>query len=142
MRDGVPIRITKRYIGMINANFSVHMNIDLNKLNQCLNRCPSIISIYNPETYPAINMKIKKNDEPIDSFCKGCLSIFIFATGNIVITGGTCMANIGKAYKFITRQISEHREYIHKTSQYVPKQKVPEKRIDGYTVRQYLSCVI
>ena len=127
------IAITKRYIGMINSNFSTKTNLDLVKLNRILNQSSNVMSIYNPESYPAINMKYQMEHT--------CTSIFVFGTGNIVTTGGKTLQDIRRSYQFINRTITENYNEVCRNTEFIVKTKDPEPLIHGYSIRQYMSCV-
>jgi TATA-box binding protein (TBP) (component of TFIID and TFIIIB) len=124
------VRPIKKYIGMINSNFSVGKCIDLISLNKLLNTNVKVLSIYNPESYPAINMKYNIDDTRV--------SVFIFGTGNVVITGGKCIVHIHKTYKFIINILNNNDHVFRNEKIRLPKE---ETLIDGYTIRQYQSCV-
>lgn len=124
------IHMQNMYIGMINSNFSVYKSIDLHKLTNILNKMENVMSIYNPESYPAINMKY------ITATIK--VSIFIFGTGNIVITGGKSLNDMKYAYKFIVDTLNIN-SFVFKPQLNI-KKKRPEPIIDGYPIRQYQSC--
>jgi len=135
------IEISHSYIGMINSNFSMNQKLDLPGLNNILNRNDKVMSIYNPESYPAINMKIV-NDEHVEyTHAKSTISIFIFGTGNIVITGSKSMDDISKAYFFITNTIKCNPEIRRETHISVKNDKKVDHIIDGYPIRQYLSAL-
>lgn len=127
------IEITKKYIGMINSNFSTKTNLDLMKLNRILNQNSNVMSIYNPESYPAINMKFQLENT--------CTSIFIFGTGNIVTTGGKSLHDIRSSYQFIHKTIMDNYEEVCRNTEFIVKTKDPEPLIHGYSIRQYMSCV-
>lgn len=132
MRDET-ITIVHTYIGMINSNFSVMKNLDLVPLSACLNTYKHVLSIYNPESYPAINMKY--TDPTMDM----SVSIFIFGTGNIVITGGKRLRDMRMAYQFINDVIRSKEASVVKNTPYVPKPVRKEPCIAGYPIRQYMS---
>lgn len=127
------INITKRYIGMINSNFSTKTNLDLMRFNRILNKNNNVMSIYNPESYPAINMKLQLEQT--------CTSIFIFGTGNIVTTGGKTLQDIRQSYQFIHKTIMENYDEVCRNTEFMVKTKNPEPLIHGYSIRQYMSCV-
>lgn len=127
------IHVNKEYVGMINGNFSVKTNIDLQKLNKILNKKPNVMSIYNPESYPAINMKYNNGNVTT--------SIFIFGTGNIVITGAKTLGHMRDSYDFIYKEIIRNHSGVCKTTPYVQKDIRDESYIYGYPVRQYMSCL-
>jgi TATA-box binding protein (TBP) (component of TFIID and TFIIIB) len=127
------ICITKMYIGMINSNFSMMTNLDLVKLNGILNVNPCVVSIYNPESYPAINMKYVHQDVSV--------SVFVFATGNIVITGGKKLQDMRVAYEFIHDMINKNRGTVSKNEQVLKAPRV-EPYVCGYPIRQCMSCTV
>lgn len=127
------IAITKSYIGMLNSNFSVLYNIDLVKFNKILQQNGNCFSVYNPESYPAINLKIYLDEN------ERSLSVFIFGTGNIVITGSKTLQEMQSAYLYITKLLGDH--FVSRNTEYKAKHKRVEPYIEGYNIRQYLSCM-
>jgi len=127
----IDVNIKKMRIGMINSNFAVDYDIDLISLNVILNHRYKFLSIYNPESYPAINMKIHKIGYDI--------SIFIFRTGNIVITSGRSLNDMQNAYTMILK-ILEENEHVKTKKEKMKTKKYQNKIQDGYYMRQYLSC--
>lgn len=112
-------------IGMINNNFSCNYNLNLRVLSKKLiTTC--YISRYNPESYPAINLKYEK------------VSIFIFGSGNVVITGGKSLEEIIDTYKFITNFIRNNPEVCKGVN---VKTKKPSEYVHGYPIRQMISCM-
>jgi len=135
------IELVDAYIGMINSNFSIHMNLDLINLNKILNRNDNIMSIYNPESYPAINMKMRTDIREYVNDTTPSVSIFIFGTGNIVITGGKTLQDIITAYTFIVDTIRTNESDVKKNTLHTPKSHKKEYIIEGYNIRQYMSCI-
>lgn len=131
--DSETICITKMYIGMINSNFSMMTNLDLIKLNGILNIDPRVVSIYNPESYPAINMKYIHQGVSV--------SVFIFATGNIVITGGKQLRDMRVAYEFVHDMVTKNKPMVSKDT-YVAKAVRVEPYVRGYPIRQCMSCTV
>ena len=127
------INIDKGYIAMLNSNFSVMYNIDLYNFNKILQKQKNCFSVYNPESYPAINFKINISDDR-------CLSIFIFGTGNIVITGSKTINEMTIAYKYVTDLLKQND--VAKCTEYVQKKRRDEPYVDGYNIRQYMSCIV
>lgn len=127
------IAIRRAYIGMINCNFSTGTNLDLYTFNQLLNRHARVMSIYSPESYPAINMKYRNGDVNT--------SVFVFGTGNIVITGGKCLSDMKETYEFVHKEIVRNYETVSKNTVHVKKTPRAESHVHGYSVRQYMSCV-
>ena len=52
----------------------------------------------------------------------GTTSIFIFGTGNIVITGGKTLAHMRDSYDFIYEEILKNHSGVCKTTPYIPKE--------------------
>jgi len=137
-----PISVTDAYFGMLNVNFSVKYCLDLALLNRQLNMNENVMSVYNPETYPAINMKLQLS--PGEYMCSTKtnknISIFVFGTGNIVITGSKCIEAVFEAYAFIVDKISKTPDVLLRAN-IIPPVKKAEKYFHGYKIKQYLSCV-
>jgi TATA-box binding protein (TBP) (component of TFIID and TFIIIB) len=131
--DDSTISIRRSYIGMINCNFSTGTNLDLYKFNQLLNRHARVMSIYSPESYPAINMKYRNGEVTT--------SVFIFGTGNIVITGGKCLLDMKETYEFVHKEIVRNYDTVSKNTEHIKKPARVEEHVHGYSVRQYMSCV-
>jgi len=133
------IAVADAYIGMLNINFSVQNTIDLQSLNRILNSFANVMAVYNPETYPAINVKLQKSDEFKFATKGKSISLFVFGTGNIVVTGTKTLEQAIFAYDFIVGVFTEYRT-LFKT----PKERKMDdmsKYIEGYAARQFLSCI-
>lgn len=89
-----PIKYTNFRIVMINANFSVNMTLDLNKVMTNTKSLGCIVS-FNPETYSAV--KIKFSPTPGTKQ----VTASIFSSGKIIITGAVTLGEIVAAYAFI-----------------------------------------
>jgi TATA-box binding protein (TBP) (component of TFIID and TFIIIB) len=119
-------------IGMINSNFSLKHAIDLNKFHALLLTTEHVFSRYEPESYPAINLKYSDNFS---------VSMFIFGSGNIVITGAKTINDIKQSYEFITNIIDEN-EHIKKVSVInIHKKKIDTSITNGYCSKQLMSFV-
>ena len=126
------IKIIKSYTGLINCNFSINKMINLNNLSDILNRKHNIIARYNPETYPAVNMSEYTPEN------KKKNNIFIFGTGNIVITGTKSLSDIISSYNFITDICKDFENMKSNT----PKKKLVQEKYEGYNLRDYVACLI
>ena len=131
------IQSENAYVGMLNINFSVQTKIDLHQLNRILNSFDHVMAVYNPETYPAINVKLQDASE--FTFSNSSISLFIFGTGNIVVTGSKTLNQSIFAYDFIVKVLSSNSSVIKSKNQ--RKMDDPNVYIDGYAARQYLSCI-
>lgn len=93
-------KIFKFNIAMINSNFSIGFNIDRAKLFNVINKNKSIDGIYDPIMHAGVNIRYHSDD--------GDVSIFIFESGSIVITGASNCRHIGEAYNFVNRFLLEN----------------------------------
>lgn len=71
---------------MINSNFSTGQRLRLLEVKRAIGTECS----YDPEGYPAAKFK------------RGKVSIFVFATGKVIVTGGKTFADILEGYAFVT----------------------------------------
>lgn len=102
-------KIVSTYISLINTNFTVDFKIDRVKLKKLMDRL-KIPCKYNPVKYSGVN--ISYDYEGIKK-----VSILIFRSGSIVITGGRSCNQIKKAYNFICSILKKHyREIIEVSS--------------------------
>jgi|SaaInlStandDraft_4_1057021.scaffolds.fasta_scaffold02336_4 TATA-box binding protein (TBP) (component of TFIID and TFIIIB) len=99
-----PEKIKDMNIRMINSNFKVDYPIDLNILNTILTNM-NIECTYEPCVHACVNIKFNyKNEKKI--------SIFVFKSGSIIITGATKFVHIAKSYDYITEILKEHHDNI------------------------------
>ena len=111
-------------IANINGVYGCNESIDRQILANILKQ-KGIFVKYDPNTYPGINVKYIFNNtntgicncdnkcrwvdgrEMGENSCKR-ISIFIFQSGKVIITGGNSKEQIDKAYHFINNIISEN----------------------------------
>ena len=107
-------------IRMINSNYNVNFNINrerfyINLLKQNIN-CS-----FEPVVHACVNIKYyyKKVDE---------ISIFVFESGCIIITGAKCKDHIKKAYEFITKKLYEnyHDIIIHNIDKILKRKDIKQ----------------
>jgi|TARA_B110000285_G_scaffold79049_1_gene91115 TATA-box binding protein (TBP) (component of TFIID and TFIIIB) len=107
---------------LINSDFDIHNGINREALHRLI-IMNGYMSSFEPCTYPGVNIKyyhnpLKKNfgicdcDKPCngkgkDNTCKK-ITIAVFKSGKIIITGGRSKYNIQTAYEFITEFIEEN----------------------------------
>ena len=120
----VPVRTMSKLV-MINSDFDIGCEINREVLHREIIGA-GYYSSYDPGIYPGVNMKYYFNPSQSDGVCrcqgmcdgKGhngyCkkITIAIFKSGKIIITGGQTMQHIHIAYTFITRFIRERQELI------------------------------
>lgn len=87
-------------IRMINSNFDVGFKINREKLYELL-LSEKVECIYEPIVHACVNIKYIYNG-------KEKISIFVFESGSIIITGAKHYKQISEAYKFITKKIYEN----------------------------------
>ena len=111
---------------LINSDFDIHNKINRESLHRLIIQ-NGYLSSFEPCTYPGVNIKyyhnpLKKNfgicdcDKPCngkgkDNTCKK-ITVAVFKSGKIIITGGRSKNNIQTAYEFITEFIDENSEEI------------------------------
>lgn len=118
-------------IGMINSNFMINHTINLEKLQYYLINNHSNANIrFEPDTYPAINVK---------SLFDNKVSIFIFGSGNIVITGAKTLSEIKTAYEYISQILNNSAIFLRKKDQKTKKQETIY--VNGYPIKELLSTL-
>ena len=93
-------------IRMINSNFNVGFKIDREKLYKLLLK-QKIDCSYEPCVHACVNIKYNYKDI-------STISIFVFESGAIIITGAKERDHIIQAYKFITKKLFENYNIIIK----------------------------
>ena len=113
---------------LINSDFDIHNEINREKLHRLI-ILNGYMSSFEPCTYPGVNIKYYHNplrqnygicdcEKPCDgkgknNTCKK-ITVAVFKSGKIIITGGRSKHNIQTAYEFITEFIEENRTEILK----------------------------
>lgn len=119
-------------VGLINSNFSYLKSIHLFKLHNELCKMNTVDSRYDPDTYPAINIKGAFDNK---------VSMFVFGSGNIVITGAVTLLEIEHAYIFITDLLNEKSvTYESKCKSQLSKRK-EVVFFKGYPIKELLSGI-
>jgi len=111
---------------LINSDFDIHFTIDREVLHRLVVEL-GYYSSYEPCTYPGVNIKYYHNptynnfgicecDKPCngkgkDNTCKK-ITIAVFKSGKIIITGGRNKENVKVAYNFITDILNENKEQV------------------------------
>ena len=111
---------------LINSDFDIYSEVNREMLHRLIVE-HGYYSSYEPCTYPGVNIKyyynpIKRNfgicdcEKPCNGKGKGntCkkITIAVFKSGKIIITGGRNKQNINSAYQFITEFINENKDKI------------------------------
>jgi len=128
------VSIKDIYIAMINSNFSFNFGIDILKLKLHLEKkYKDFQIIYNPDVYPGLKIKHKTEF--------GTSSIFVFSTGNVVITGVKSLIEIEKSFvcisETINNNISEYKTLLKPPIKQVKKSNIFK---DGYPIQLFNIC--
>ena len=113
---------------LINSDFDIHHEVDRESLHRTIVD-NGYLSSYEPCNYPGVNIKYyfnpcKRNfgicdcEKPcngkgLNDTCKK-ITIAVFKSGKIIITGGRNKNHIQKAYEFITEFIEENKSIVLK----------------------------
>ena len=112
-------KIPNMEICMINTNFSINCEIDIEFQLQKILRTYSFIEYakYDPDVYPGLKVKYVHAD-------KIRTSIFIFATGSIVITGSKQLKyHTIEAYSFLIDTFTNNWDAVTKNKQTIKKKE-------------------
>lgn len=129
-------------INMINTDFSIEKKIKQKMLNDILNNEKYSIengsfvkrSVFDPDSYHGVKIKYvyNNNEDNLSYTRKGVeklsseLSILVFNTGNIIITGGKTAEETYGAYNFILNVLEEWKNYVIKDKS-IPQKKKKRK---------------
>lgn len=122
------IEIVKNELVLINSDFSLGFEINRNKLHREIINS-GVYSSFEPCIYPGVNIKYYVNTNNKNGICcceskcdgKGrangdgkCkkVTIAVFKSGKIIITGGQSYDQIEKSYYFITNFINQRPDYF------------------------------
>jgi TATA-box binding protein (TBP) (component of TFIID and TFIIIB) len=133
VRDKVNLKCGKINIHLINSDYTTGFKIKRDVLHDLLVNTYDIYSTYEPCIYPGVNTKYYWNVNNIcDGVCncdEGCdgkgngqgngqckkVTISIFQSGAIIITGATSIEQLNSAYNFINRVLDENFEDLERT---------------------------
>jgi TATA-box binding protein (TBP) (component of TFIID and TFIIIB) len=125
------VHIITQYIPMMNARVITYKPINLVELCGRLRCLTDVICLYNPDTYPGLNVKILSRR----------ISILIFRTGVMVITGCKRMYDVRYAYDLITvilKNTSAPDEILSSRRQVVRPAANIDTMIHGYPLKMIL----
>lgn len=123
------LKATKPKIEMFNTNFSINFHINLVKFYQILDKLFRmndnkfiIACSYEKQIYPGIKLKLANLDEITKSYKNKHdqirydrkVTVLIFGSGNIIITGGNTLDQVEKAYNYVNDVLKEYfDEVVH-----------------------------
>jgi len=99
------ISINDFKIAMINSNFSIGYSINRELLYKNLKQ-DGVSCTYEPQIHAGVDIKYTVNDKVV--------SIFIFQTGCIIITGAQNAIHIDESHKYVTNLLSKHKNDVIK----------------------------
>ena len=122
---------TNYVIQLINSDFKVGMEIRRDRLNKIIQVNYSVLSSFEPCIYPGVKIQFFWNKKKTgchdgicecEGFCDGrgnsdCkkITIAVFRSGCIIITGAQTLEQINDAYNFICNVIKNHKSDIEKS---------------------------
>jgi TATA-box binding protein (TBP) (component of TFIID and TFIIIB) len=107
-------------IQLINSDYRINRNINRNKLNNVINNNFDIMSLFEPCIYPGVKVKYYWNndkDSKKDGCCYCCydkdctckkITIAVFQSGCIIITGAQMRDQIDEAYVFFNNILKKY----------------------------------
>jgi len=98
--------LTSYRIVMINTNFSLNYNVNVLKIIQHFSSSPIFNVTFEPDKYSAVKIKFKPAQDMKE------VTVSIFGTGKIIITGAETLQEIALAYNTIIQQVITHRKDI------------------------------
>ena len=120
-------------IRLINSDFRIGIEIRRDRLNRLIQNTFDVLSSFEPCIYPGVKIQYFWNNAHMEKngICKCCsecngkgdghgdgeckkITIAVFQSGCIIITGAQTMLQINDAYEFICNVIKNHREEIEK----------------------------
>jgi TATA-box binding protein (TBP) (component of TFIID and TFIIIB) len=127
-------------VHLINSDFRTGIKINRNKINTLLQEEYNIYSCFEPTIYPGVKVQyfwqknkgdtcgacncavpcMGKGDGTMEGDCKK-ITIAIFQSGCLIITGARDTLQIDDAYKFICRVIQKHLDHIIKIDFILPQ---------------------
>jgi TATA-box binding protein (TBP) (component of TFIID and TFIIIB) len=102
------LKISDFKISMINTNFGIGKEINREEMLKTIKKdeLPNIKAKLKPDIHAAVNIEILVQ--------QSIITILMFKTGNIIITGGKNSIHINTAYQYITKLIEDNKTKIIK----------------------------
>lgn len=101
-----PAPISSYRIVMINTNFSLNYDVNVIKVIEHFSSSPIFNVTFEPDKYSAVKIKFKPAQDMKE------VTVSIFGTGKIIITGAETLQEIALAYNTIVQHINAHKEEI------------------------------
>jgi TATA-box binding protein (TBP) (component of TFIID and TFIIIB) len=142
------LRNSNYQIRLINCDFKLGFEIKRDKLHKLIGNDYNVSCRYEPCIYPGVAIQYNWNQNNVlkDGICKcngkctgkgsgsgdgNCkrITIAVFQSGCIIITGGQTEEQIQHAYDFICTCIKDNIEGIYKKAFFLPQPEVKKKKI-------------
>mgnify|MGYP003706164387 CR=1 FL=1 len=129
------VEATDLQVCMINTNFSLNHGINIIELKKHFHQYENYSCFYTPDTYPGLKIKYHH-----DSTNKS--SIFIFSSGQIVITGVKTIAEVKIVYSSLMDILIKTHSNIYNPHIQIKKKKNKENKTKfGYDVSIIKPCL-
>ena len=104
------VHVTDVNIEMINSDFETYWNINQNVLGRILREeYPYLFVEWDPLRYPGVNIKFQTKFGRVDEATgTKSISIMVFRTGKVIITGANSESQVHDAYSFINHVLKKH----------------------------------
>ena len=106
--DKEKIRVIRYKVDMINSNFTINYEVNRENLYNILLK-KKIECRYEPSIHACVNIKFRPTGSPKN------ISIFVFQSGHIIITGAKNINSIAESYEYITHLLDLHKSEIEKS---------------------------
>ena len=106
--DKEQIGVVRYKVDMINSNFTINWEVNRENLYNILLK-KNIECRYEPSIHACVNIKFRPTDSPKN------ISIFVFQSGHIIITGAKNINSIAESYEYITNLLNLHKSKIEKS---------------------------
>ena len=106
--DKNKISVNRFKVDMINSNFNIKYEINRENLYNILLE-KKIECRYEPSIHACVNIKFRPTD------AKKNISIFVFQSGHIIITGAKNINSIAESYSYITKMLTKYKPNIEKS---------------------------
>jgi TATA-box binding protein (TBP) (component of TFIID and TFIIIB) len=125
--DDIPIDSFR--IVMINSNFSLNYHVNLIEISNHFGKEPVFNVSFDPDRYSAVKIKFKPASDMKQ------VTVSIFSTGKIIVTGAETLKEIVFAYNIINQHIIG---YIAKIKVMISENKDTFENILGYNIHEFL----
>jgi len=101
-----PAPLSSYRIVMINTNFSLNYDVNVHKIIEHFSKSSIFNVTFEPDKYSAVKIKFKPAQDMKE------VTVSIFGTGKVIITGAETLQEIALAYNIIVQNIHSYRDEI------------------------------